>query len=218
MVVSSWIKRHLAELFLGTAIVLGLLSSIQQLTGTSGGLLVGLAAILVAVVGVLAFIYTKNRQKSIYRRISLREALVEFGPKVDHIDAVFSAADQLRQAVESGALNSEAARLQAGLKLRLVSRRRSGPDQISVRERIDRLDTRLRSIGISFEHREAEWEFFMIGGLIFGEVAIVKFYYRRDNTTHTLSDDYLVVRKGYGLEDMYFRALAAAFEALWIAP
>lgn len=199
-------------------VVLAVVSGILQVTGVSGSIVLAVAilGLLLVVFGLYAlFMRTKPGRP---KRMSLGHVLASYGSKCREIDCVFSAGDQLRTILDAGAHDPGKVVFSPGTRIRLVTRQRNDGEEAHVSNNMLRLEERIHALGSTLTHRAAAWDNFMLGGLLFENVAAVKFYHRKGGRTATIGEGFLVVdRRRGGYESELFEALRLSFDCLWVS-
>lgn len=197
---------------------IGLVSGAFQVYAIPGGFATG--SLAVAFVGVLSAvtIWRPSFHKSV-QRVALDVAFVKMASSSVDIRCVFSAGDELRQALEGDILNKLESPLKAGTAVRMVFRQRPPDDRAHVADNVVRIASRFATAGVAFQSKGVSWDYFMVGGVLFDDRhAAVKFYYRTRGSTAAIDHRFALVDASCGgYERMLFEALNAAFESLWSA-
>lgn len=204
----------------GLVVGIGLTSGAFQVFDIPGGLWVGIASILViAAVVVVAFSWRSwsTRRSGSPTHVSL-DTFFRGALELDkEVLCVFSAGDDFRQLLEGGLFTRLSHVIRPNSTIRLVYRRRSGPDAYHVAENINRIASKLAEVGVRLDARGISWDYFVVGGVLVGvRTGAIKFYYRNHDRTSSVDQRYLLVNASMGgYDEVLVNVFKTEFEALW---
>ncbi len=196
--------------------IIGIIGTIFGLFGVSTNFERGILVLCFALLLSAVIFNITHYNRSRLARINLEDYLKNHALEKDELKCMFSSADGLRKDMES-LIPKLKNSIHVNFTVKLILRNRKDTNLVRVQNNIVRLHNILSEYNIKFLVKYIEWDYFMINGIIADEKeGIVGFYYRKNNNTFRIDDEYLLVNKNRSdTERILYEGLNKTFDSIW---